>query len=221
MAQTEVLLRGPEELAREKKIVEETVEDIGRTVGEEIDTRRVEASQFEDEELRQIYRELEGPREFESEFERDEGGLEGRDMTSVLILQPYTDELRDNPVMYLTDRPLLAEDRETGETRHVYGVTQGSYHRPSTVMSTFAFQNMDEELHDELLETLAYHEGGHLLNEEGDREYRDEDEFGGGHCPNDDVMTGEGIWEDTENRYKNELYCGACTEEIRNGIKGL
>ena len=63
-------------------------------------------------------------------------------MTSVLILQPYTEELWDTPVMYLIDRPLFAEDRETGETRHVYGVTQGSHHRPSTVMSIFAFQDM-------------------------------------------------------------------------------
>lgn len=223
MRQTEVLLRGPEELAEEKQVIEETVQDIGTTVGENIEPQRVEASDFEDEEIRDIYRELDGPREFEQEFEREQnGGLKGCDMTSVLILQPYTDELMETPVMYLTDRPLFAEDRETGETKHVYGITQGSHHRPSTVMSTFAFQEMDEQLQDEMLETLTYHEGGHLLNEENpDREYRTEQAFGGGHCTNGDVMTGKGILEDTRNRYDNEIYCGACTEEIREGLQGL
>ena len=46
-----------------------------------------------------------------------------------------------------------------------------------------------------MLETLTYHEGGHLLNEENPgREYRTEEAFGGGHCTNGDVMTDKGIY---------------------------
>lgn len=217
----EILLRGPEELADEKNLIGETVEDIGRTVGEELEPRQVEPSDFEEDELNDIYRELDGSRGFEQEFEREEGGLAGGDMTSVLILQPYTDDLFETPVMYITDRPLFVEDRETGETSHVYGATQPSHHRPATAMSTFAFKETEEELHDELLKTLTYHEAGHLLNQESDREYRDENRFGGGHCPNPDVMNGQNIMEDTRNRYENNLYCEACTEEIRKGIERL
>lgn len=80
---------------------------------------------------------------------------------------------------------------------------------------------MEEDLQEEMLETLAYHEGGHLLNQESGREYKGEDNFGGGHCLNGDVMSGEGIWEDIRNRYENELYCDACTQEIREGVQRL
>jgi predicted Zn-dependent protease len=122
--------------------------------------------------------------------------------------------------MYINDRPLYVEDRDTGETSHVYGATQPSHQRPATAMSTFAFTETNQELHDKLLKTLTYHEAGHLLNEESEREYRDENQFGGGHCLNPDVMNGQNIMEGTRNRQENELYCEACTEEIKNGIKG-
>lgn len=76
MSSTEVLLRGPEELAEEKQVVEETVEDAGTTVGENLDARQVKASDFEEEEdFDDIYQEIEDSREFEQEFERGEGGL--------------------------------------------------------------------------------------------------------------------------------------------------
>ena len=222
MEDTEILIRGPEELTEEKEILSETLEDIGTVVGENIRTEKVEASDFAEDELRGIYNDLEGVRDFESVFEREAGGLAGGDMTSVLILQPLTDEFQDKPVMYVTDRPLFAQDWRTGETRHIYGVTQPSYQRPSSVLSTFAFQDMEPGLQDEMLETLTYHEGGHLLNEENpDREYRKEDGFGGGHCTNRDVMSGRGIWEDTRNRYENRLYCQDCTQEIREGLESF
>lgn len=224
MADTEVLLRGPEELAREKNVVEQTLEDIGTVVGKDIDARQVKASEFEEfEDFDEVYEEIDGPRDFESEFDRKNGRVDGGSMTSVLILQPFRkEEFRDKPVMYITDEPLYVEDWETGETRDVLGVTQPSYHRPAAVLSTADFQDVGQHLHDELLETLTYHEGGHLLNEnDPDREYRDENQFGGGHCPEDDVMQGKTIWEDTENRYDNEVYCEACTEEIRNGIESF
>lgn len=54
-----------------------------------------------------------------------------------------------------------------------------------------------------------------------DRNYRDQDEFGGGHCPEDDVMYGESIWTDARNRYENEIYWQESTEEIINGMEGL
>lgn len=87
-------------------------------------------------------------------------------MTSVLILQPFLrDEFENTPVMYVTDKPLYVEDWDTGEIRDVIGVTQPSYHRPAAVLSTSDFQDMSQHLHNGLLETLTYHEGGHLLNE--------------------------------------------------------
>jgi len=216
----EVLIRGPEELAEDKDLVEQTVENIGRTVGEEVTARQVKASDFEQrDDFNDVYHDIEDSRDFESPFERNEGGLAGRNMTSVLILQPYAEQFRNTPVMHVTDRPLFVEDRKTGEASHVYGATQPSYHRPSAVLSNFAFQEMNSEKHDLMMETLAYHEGGHLLSEDGDREYRDEDRFGGGHCPSDDVMNGEDIWSDTYNRLENQLYCQACTDELREGLQ--
>ena len=224
MKDAEVLIRGTEELTREKQVVEETVEDIGDFLGETIEARQVKASDFEDkEDFNDIYHEIEGSRDFESEFDRKDGRVDGGSMTSVLILQPFRkEEFKNTPVMYVTDEPLYVEDWDTGETRDVIGVTQPSYHRPASVLSTADFQDMGQHLHDELLETLTYHEGGHLLGEnDPDREYRDENEFGGGHCPEKDVMHGKTIWGDTRNRYDNEVYCEACTEEIRNGIERL
>lgn len=221
MSKEEVLLRGPEELAREKQVVKETVEDIGNIVGEEIEPRQVEASQFEDEDdFNDVYDEIDGPREFEAEFDRKEGRMNGGSMTSVLILQPFRKkEFKDTPAMYITDEPLYAEERDTGEIRDVFGVTQPSYHRPAAVLSTADFQDMRQHLHDELLETLTYHEAGHLLSEDDpDRNYRDENQFGGGHCLTEDVMHGKTIWDDTRNRYENQVYCDACTEEIREGL---
>lgn len=148
MSRQEVLLRGPEELAREKQVVQETVEDIGDLVGEEVEARQVKASEFEEEDdFDEVYRELDGPREFEAEFDRQDGRLDGGAMTSVLILQPFRKEqFRNKPVMYLTDEPLYVEDWETGETRDVLGVTQPSYHRPAAVLSTADFQDMGQHL---------------------------------------------------------------------------
>jgi hypothetical protein len=219
MTQTEVLLRGPEKLAQEKQLVEETVEDIGEVVGKDITATQVKASDFGSEELLDIYEQIEDSRDFESEFERENGGLDGGGMTSVLRIQPYTQQLEETHVMYVTDRPLFAQDRETGEVTHVYGITQSGHQRGAAVLSSFAFQEIEPEYQNLIVKTLAYHKEGHLLNEESDRQYRDEERFGGGHCPNPDVMRGEGILEDTYNRLENELYCEACTEELREGLE--
>lgn len=218
----EVLVRGPEDLADEVDLVQETVEDIGRLVDEELEA--VTREQVRDDpylpEIRDVYR-GDTEREFESELERDEGGLKAADMTSVLKMQPLTSELSGTPVIYVTDRPLFAEDRQREVEKFVHGVQQqGS--RDTAVLSSFAFQEMRPELQDEMLTTLAYHEGGHLLeSSESDREYVDEGEFGGGHCQHPDVMTNDSIRDNTRYRHENSVYCGVCTHEIKEGIREL
>lgn len=71
MADREVLIREPEELAREKQVIEETIKDIGEVTGKEITPRSVKTLQFEDrEDFDEIYHEIYGPRDFESEFDK-------------------------------------------------------------------------------------------------------------------------------------------------------
>lgn len=221
----QVLVRGPDDLAEEVELVQETIEDIARLVDEELEALD-EATVLNDPFVgspRDVYSgEYGDSRRFESEFEREDGGLSGGDMTSVLKMQPFVDEHSHTPVVYVTDRPLFAKDRETGKEKFVYGVAQSGSRISAAVLSSFAFQEMRPELRDEMLRTLTYHEGGHLLaSEENDRDYLDEEDFGGGHCQYPDVMTNHGIMDNTRYRHENDVYCGECTTEIREGIREL
>jgi hypothetical protein len=153
-------------------------------------------------------------RDFESEFEQDEGGLRAGDMTSVLKMEPYTKEISSTPLMYVTDRPLFFEDRDTREKKFVYGVHQLGSSRNTAVLSSFGFQEMSSELHDQMLDTLTYHEGGYLLANDGET-------TPGEQCTYPDVMSGEGLWENTRNRHENQIYCEDCTREIRSGVREL
>lgn len=216
----EVLVRGPEDLAEERQLVEETVEDIGTAVDEELEP--LSGWKVRDDPLVPVRDSYSGEteRDFEAEFERDEGGLNAGDMTSVLKMEPLAEEVGSTPVMYVTDRPLFARDRERDVEEFVYGVHQPGSRRNTAVLSSFPFQEMRPEPGNELLETVAYRQAGHLLALEAeDSEYGEE--FGGEHCRYPDVMTGEDLWSSTRYRHESQVYCETCTEEIKEGIEEL
>jgi predicted Zn-dependent protease len=215
----EILVRGPGELEKEKQVVEETIENIGKIVGRELDPKKADQSDFEEEKLEKCYRRISDSREFEQEFTGNQGNLRADDMTSVLILKPFTSEYKNSPVMYITDKPLHSKDRKTGEISEVCGATKTGYQRSAAVLSNSIFSEKEGRLYDDLLKTLAYHESGHLLEQKERKRYQEKVELDEVHCNNVDVMSGKGIWQDTWRRNGNQIYCDDCTEEIRKGIE--
>lgn len=219
-----IIVRGRNDLLDEKDQLVDVIEDIGELTESEINPVKLSSWQPSeiDENFNDFYDELRSQEELESSYRHKQGGLKGRDLTTAFLMYPLHNQLEGVPVMHVTDQPIFVEETETGQRHHVYGLTKTENYNSAAVLSTFAFQYMDSEGRKEMFDTLSYHEVGHVLSPvDYDREYLDENRFGGGHCPNYDVMTDKGIIENAVYRDKNQVYCDKCLEEIKTGIEDL
>jgi predicted Zn-dependent protease len=219
-----ILVRGKEEVSEEKSQLVNVLEDIGERVDRELNPIELSSWQPEkiDDSFGDYYHEVRDHEWLESELSHEKAGVNGNELAITLQMQYLHEELEQVPVMHVTDQPIFVDEPDTGEVKHVYGVTKPGDYNTAAVLSTFAFQEMNPKNQREMFETLSYHEAGHLLSPFGyEREYTEENQFGGGHCPNKDVMTGEGILQNTEYRVENNVYCGECLEEIKAGIEQL
>lgn len=212
-ADIEILLTGPDELEEEKDTVEEVTSDFSKEFGVDIRTKRPReweyGTQLEDIDL------IDNPRSFEELFEYGRG-IEVRDASIVLSVRSMDSDWKKHPTVYVTDKPLWAEDEN--DLYNIYGLNKGFGDRGIVMLTSFPY---GREAEIDKFPSVVYHEYGHLFGQEAEPLRPGDGFIGDGHCDSDNVMDSTSLKTVEGYREDGQLYCDDCREEIAENLENL
>lgn len=210
----ELLLTGPEKLKEEKKIAREAVREFGDLFDFEIRAREKEHLDYQTK-LQEIDL-FEQYRDFEETFEYGRG-INVSNFGTVLGVYSKNNESRNHHTIYITDKPMWAEDN--GEIYTIHGFSKQIGRKGAVALTNFDYSQKNNQ---EMFHTLTLHELGHLFN---NQETKTIDQNGGiikhGHCTQEDVMNGGSLEEIHQYRQENQTYCADCTEDIKETLENI